>query len=90
MFIKETSHKAIAGSCNHILFDVLFSPLLSRPKPDNSRRVIVHLTSPSGNSVNHCIDNDVYYDVEQYSLEYPSIGNIVDTIEVLSCDVMLS
>ena len=88
-FKKELSHQAIVGPCTNFPFPVHYSPLLSRPKPDNSRRIIVNLSSPYGASVNDCIDNDVYDNVP-FKLKYPSVQDIVDEINRSNSDVLLS
>ena len=88
-FKKELSHKAIVGPCESFPFTVHYSPLLSRPKPDDSRRIIVNLSSPYGASVNDCIDNDVYDNVP-FKLKYPSVQDIVDEVNHLNSDVLLS
>ena len=62
-FKKELSHQDIVGPCTSFPFPVHYFPLLSRPKPDDSRRIIVNLSSPYGASANDCIDNDVYDNV---------------------------
>ena len=70
-------------------FPVHYSPLLSRPKPDDTRRIIVNLSSPYGDSVNDRISNGVY-DVTDFELKYPSVDNIVDAIHELGPDALLS
>ena len=88
-FRKEVQHNAIVGPCANIPFPVHYSPLLSRPKANDTRRVIVNLSFPYGDSVNECIPND-WYDGAPYELKYPSLDNIVGTIEELGPDVLLS
>ena len=88
-FRTEISHKAIVGPCKHVPFPVHYSPILSRPKVGDSRRVIVNLSSPYGSSVNDCIANDVY-DGIPYTLKYPSVDDIVNGIQDLEGDVLLS
>ena len=88
-FEKEIKHKAIVGPCHNIPFVTHYSPLLSRPKPDDTRRVIVNLSAPYGNSVNDCIAKDVYDNVP-FTLSYPLVDNIIEAIQDLDYDVMLS
>ena len=88
-FKKETEHKAIVGPCNHIPFPVHYSPLLSRPKPDDTRRVIVNMSYPYGASLNDRISN-THYDGVDFTLKYPSVEDIVNTVQDLGNDVLLS
>ena len=88
-FHKEIHQKAIVGPCKYVPFKVHYSPLLSRPKAGDTRRVIVNLSSPYGHSVNDCIQKDIY-DNTAYTLTYPSIDIITDAIQTLDYDVMLS
>ena len=70
-------------------FPVHHSPLLSRPKPDDTRRIIVNLSFPYGDSVNDRISNAIY-DGVNFQLKYPSVDNIVEAIHELGPDVLLS
>ena len=88
-FRKELEHKTIVGPCNNIPFPVHYSPLLSRPKPNDTCRVIVNLSSPYGSSVNDHIENN-WFDHTPYILKYPSIDNIVDSVNNLGPDVLFS
>ena len=88
-FKKETEHKAIVGPCNHIPFPVHYSPLLSRPKPDDTRRVIVNMSYPYGASLNDKISN-THYDGVDFTLKYPSVEDILNTVQDLGNDVLLS
>ena len=88
-FTKETEHKAIVGPCEYIPFPVHYSPLLSRPKPDDTRRVIVNMSYPYGASLNDRISN-THYDGVDFTLKYPSVEDIVNTVQDLSNDVLLS
>ena len=88
-FEKELKHKAIVGPCPAFPFPVHYSPLLSRPKPDDTRRIIVNLSFPYGDSVNDRISNAVY-DGADFNLKYPSVDNIVEAIHELGPDVLLS
>ena len=77
-FRKEVKHQAIVGPCTSIPFPVHFSPLLTRHKPDDTRRVIVNLSHPQGRSVNDCINDGIYDDVT-FTLKYPTVDQIVQT-----------
>ena len=88
-FTKETQHKAIVGPCDNIPFPVHYSPLLSRPKPDDTRRVIVNMSYPYGASLNDRISN-THYDGVDFTLKYPSVEDIVHTVQELGNDVLLS
>ena len=88
-FNKELTHKAIAGPFNDFQFPVHYSPMLTRPKTDDTRRVIVNLSYPYGHSVNDAISKDVH-DTVQFNLKYPSIDHIVDAIGQSDTRVMLS
>ena len=89
IFKRSYSHQAIVGPCPSFPFPVHYSPLFSRPKPDDSRRIFVNLSSPYGASVNDCIKNDVYDNVP-FKLKYPSVQYIVDEINHSNSDVLLS
>ena len=88
-FNKEVSYKAIVGPCTSIPFPVLFSPMLTRHKPDDTRRIIVNLSYPPGCSVNDCIDNGIY-DHVTFTLKYPTVDQIVQKVIDLDSDVLLS
>ena len=86
-FEKELKNRAIVGPCGDLPFQVHYSPILSRPKADDTRWVIVKLSHPWGHAVNDCISNEVY-DGVAYTLKYPSVKDIVDAIDhlgVMSC-----
>ena len=63
--------------------------MLTRHKPDNTRRVIVNLSYPSGSSVNDCIDDGIY-DGVTFTLKYPTVDQIVQKVIELDSDVLLS
>ena len=88
-FNKEVKHKAIVGPCTNIPFPTHFSPMLTRFKQDDTRRVIVNLSHPKGQSVNDCI-NDGVYDGVTFTLKYPTVDQIVQKIQDLDSDVLLS
>ena len=88
-FDKELSHQAIVGPFEEIPFPVHYSPLLSRPKPDDTRRIIANLSFPYGASLNDCISDGIYDNVP-FQLKYPVVQDIVDKINELNSDVLLS
>ena len=88
-FVKELKNRAIVGPCENFPFDIHYSPILSRPKTDDTRRVIVNLSHPWGQAVNDHISNEIY-DGVPYSLKYPSVQDIVDAVDALGGDVLLS
>ena len=51
-FDKELKNRAIVGPYQDFPFQVQYSPILSRPKADDTRRVIVNLSHPWGQAVN--------------------------------------
>ena len=88
-FNKEVKHKAIVGPCQNIPFPTHFSPMLTRYKQDDTRRVIVNLSYPKGQSVNDCINDGVYDDVT-FTLKYPTVDQIVHKVQEFDSDVLLS
>ena len=87
--LKEIKHQAVVGPFNNIPFEVHYSPMLTRPKPDDTRRVIVNLSYPYHASVNDNISATTYDGVE-FELKYPSVDNIVDAIKALDSNALLS
>ena len=77
---SEIRHQAIVGPFQTPPFEQLHvSPMMTRPKPDGSRRVIVDLSWPKGCGVNSRIpDNE--FDSNPCALKYPTIDNIVQAI----------
>ena len=52
-FSTELTHNSTAGPFESVLFDKFYvSPLLTQAKSNDSRRVIVNLSFPEGQSVN--------------------------------------
>ena len=47
------------------------SPLMSQPKDDDSRRVIMDLLFPQGNTLNDHVTRD-YFDGTRFALKLPS------------------
>ena len=76
----EKRQNAIVGPYSTNPFHKLHvSPMMTRPKPDSSRRLIVNFSWPHGASVNSCIPNN-YFENYTCILKYPTIDNIVDAI----------
>ena len=88
-FRKETKHKAIVGPCENIPFPIHYSPLLSRPKEGDTRRIIVNMSFPYGSSVNDNISNNEYDGVD-FQLRYPTVDDIVKSVQDLGNEVLLS
>ena len=86
---KELKHQSIVRPFTSLPFEVHYSPMLTRPKPDDTRHVIVNLSYPYHASVNDNISADCYDDIE-YKLKYPSVDNIVDAIKALDSNALLS
>ena len=77
---EELMHKAIADPYNNFQFPVHYSPLLSRPKPDDTRHTIVNLSYLYGRTVNDIISKDVY-DTAQFNQNYRSFDHLLDAID---------
>ena len=63
------------------------SPILTRPKDGNKRRVIVNLSYPPGQSLNDQVTRDMF-DNRPFTLKFPKIEDIVDQI-LITEDPML-
>ena len=55
------------------------SPLLTRPKDTNDRRVILNLSHPKGQSLNDHVDK-LNFDGRPFTLKFPSVDDIVERI----------
>ena len=84
---QEKAHEALIGpakdiQCPHIHC----SPLLTRPKDTDKRRIILNLSYPRGQSVNDMVDRNKF-DNRKFTLKFPSIDDVVndakDTIDPL-------
>ena len=91
---KERSHGAILGPIEN--FDqhssnkfVHCSPILTRPKGPNKRRVILDLSYPKGLALNDQVDRS-RFDGDQFLLKFPSIDDIVQEICSHKDDVVIS
>ena len=88
-FATEVQKEAMTGP-----FDVKpftkthFSLLMARSKPDGGVRVIVDLSWPIGQSVNSCIPDNMFEDIN-FVLKYPSIDMIIQKIRQLGPKALL-
>ena len=64
------------------------SPLLTRPKDKNKRRVILNLSHPYGRSVNDHVDKN-HFDGHEFTLRFPTIDDIVEEILKVKNDPVL-
>ena len=77
---KEQNFGTILGPVSHINTPHYHcSPLLTRPKDTNDRRVILNLSYPKGQSLNDQVDK-LNFDSRQFTLKFPSVDNIVECI----------
>ena len=81
---KERSHGAILGPIrdmgNNPKHSVIHcSPLLTRPKDLDKRRVILDLSYPQGLSLNDQVDK-LAFDTSKFLLKFPSIDDIVQEL----------
>ena len=87
---KELQLGAMLGPFSSIDYDEFHcSPLLTRPKDGNKRRVILDLSYPKGVSVNDAVTRDRFDDLE-FTLTFPTIDNIVDQIKATQGRVLLA
>ena len=87
---KEISLGAILGPADQVNSNMYHcSPLLSNPKDENKRRIILNLSHPYGNSVNDRVPTDKF-DGKDFTLRFPSVDTIVEKIIALNdCDPLL-
>ena len=87
---KEVSLGAILGPYNGIDYDKLHcSPLLTRPKDGDSRRVILNLSFPAGASLNDAVTKNLFDD-RPFTLRFPTVDNILDSIRGVQGTAMLA
>ena len=93
---EEIKHGAILGPFHHKSIALHVSPFMTRDKPDSdTRRTIVDLSWPKGQSVNYGVAKGMYLE-SNFVLNYPSIDDdIVKTVTELgpgslSCKVDIS
>ena len=76
----ELEAGAIIGPMSDIdNFHIHCSPLITRPKDKDKRRVILDLSFPYGQSVNDNV-NRMAFDNDAFTLKFPDIDNIVEKI----------
>ena len=74
---EELKHGAILGLFKHKPIPLHISPFMTRDKPDSdTRRTIVDLSWPKGQSVNARVQKDEYLG-SHFILNYPSVDDIV-------------
>ena len=77
---KEMALGAIVDPVAKICSDVYHcSPLLSRPKDNDKKRIILNLSHPHGNSVNDNVPRDKFHG-QKFTLKFPPIDDIVGKI----------
>ena len=77
---KEKSLGALLGPVNNISHPQYHcSPLMTRPKDNGSRRVILVLSYPHGQSVNSHVDKSKF-DESAFVLKFPNIDHITEDI----------
>ena len=88
-FHDNLESQAILGPFNiPPIPELCFSPLMSVPKDENSRRVIVDFSFPPGKSVNDGICKSAYLDFEvEFSL--PSVNSMVGRLNALGPGCLL-
>ena len=88
-FSKGVQSKALLGPFKSSpIPDLCFSPLMSVPKEDTTRRIIVDFSFPPGKAVNDGISKDSYLDlVVEFSL--PSVMSMVDRLNELGIGCLL-
>ena len=87
---KELQLGAMLGPFPNIHYDEFHcSPLLTRPKDGNKRRVILDLSYPRGVSVHDAVTKEKFDNLE-FTLTFPTIDNIVDQIKATQGRVLLA
>ena len=77
---NEISRGAILGpSASPPHQDMHCSPLLTRPKDSNDRKVVLDLSYPKGKSLNDLVNRDSY-DGIAYKLKFPTTDHICEAI----------
>ena len=82
---KESALGAILGqvdSIDHSQYH--YSPILTRPKDNDIRRVILYLSHPKGTSANDNVIRDQFHGAP-FDLKFSNIDNILD--EILKVDI---
>ena len=86
---KECSLGAMLGPLDQVDSEHFHcSPLLTRPKDKDKRRVILNLSHPYGRSVNDHVAKN-HFDGHEFTLKFPTIDDIVQTILNIKNDPVL-
>ena len=87
---KEVTLGAILGPYDSINYEHLHcSPLLTRPKDGDNRRVILNLSFPAGASLNDAVTRNLFDD-RPFTLRFPTIDGILDSIRDIQGTPMLA
>ena len=87
---KEISLGAILGPFNKVPLEKFHcSPLLTRSKDNDKRRVILDLSFPNGASVNDAVTREAFDDVP-FTLKFPTVDDILDKVRSHKGRVLLS
>ena len=87
---KEVDLGAILGPLDAIPYHEFHcSPLLTRPKDLDERRVILNLSYPQMNSVNDKVTRNLF-DGQQFLLKFPTVDHIIDQIKATEGRVLLA
>ena len=76
---KEVALGAMLGPSDHKNDHYHCSPLLTRPKDTDKRRVILNLSYPYGASVNDCVSKS-HFDGRRFTPKFPMIDDIIQDI----------
>ena len=88
--VKERQFGAIVGPIHKAhSYDIHCSPLLTRPKDLDKRRVILDLSYPRGASLNDQVDRELF-DASEFVLKLPTVDDVVEQIIKTGDDVTLS
>ena len=86
---KEREFGALLGPIENITHSQYHcSPLLTRPKDTDKRRVILNLSHPHGQSVNDHVHKNAF-DSSPFILKFPSIDDITQSIKHATGDTVL-
>ena len=86
---KEIELGALLGPVKEIKHEQFHcSPLLTRPKDNDKRRVILNLSHPHGNLVNSHVDKDLF-DGSPFISKFPTVDNIASDIIECTDDPVL-
>ena len=87
---KEVTLGAILGPYHNIDYKTIHcSPLLTRPKDSDDRRVILNLSFPVGASLNDAVTKE-NFDGRPFTLKFPAVEDILDGIRNTQGTVMLA